>query len=294
MARVPHTSDEGLDLVAYTTAELEELKTRIKGALSSGRLDSWQTNFLTDLKTRIDQFGVNVHLSDKQLGKLVEIVAPPETIRSAPTRPPKPVYANARPRSAPRSGYRKTYRRRRFGYRTRSWLISLVIIAVLAVVPALIDKAPSLDASSLLSLVSLPSKPAAAPRFSKSNITRNDFTITDGDTIRVNGERKGTRLVGFNTPETIQPGCSAERTLGLKAKARLRQLVSKGRLTLERVRCACKPGTEGTNACNHGRSCGVLSVDGRDVGDTLVSEGLAVPFVCGSSRCPPTPKPWCG
>ena len=172
-------------------------------------------------------------------------------------------------------------------------LATLAIVMVVIAIASMFDRGgPSFNGSGLMSTSS--SDPSAAPRYTKSNITRNDFTITDGDTIRVNGERKGTRLVGFNTPETIQPGCSAERTLGLKAKARLRQLVSKGRLTLERVRCACKPGTEGTNACNHGRSCGVLSVDGRDVGDTLVSEGLAVPFVCGSSRCPPTPKPWCG
>ncbi|WP_457939808.1 thermonuclease family protein [Mesorhizobium sp. 10J20-29] len=291
MAGVPDTSDEGLDLVAYTTAELEQLKTRINGALASGRLDSWQTNFLTDLKGRIEQFGVNVRLSDKQLAKLVEIVAPPESLRDIPARSVNLVFASPRPRPVPRSGYRKTYRRRRFGYRTRSWLISLKIIAVLAVVSALVDKAPSLDVSSL---ISTPTQSVKSSKFERSNITRSDFTIIDGDTIRVNGERKGTRLVGFNTPETIQPGCSAERALGLKAKARLRQLVSKGRLSLERIRCACKPGTEGTDACNYGRSCGVLSVDGRDVGDTLVSEGLAVRFVCGSTRCPPTPKPWCG
>jgi endonuclease YncB( thermonuclease family) len=102
------------------------------------------------------------------------------------------------------------------------------------------------------------------------------------------------RLVGFNTPETIEPRCAAERALGQKAKARLRQLVSKGRASVERVRCSCKPGTEGTNACNHGRSCGVLRVDGRDVGDILISEGLAVPFGCGVRSCPPTPRPWCG
>jgi endonuclease YncB( thermonuclease family) len=115
----------------------------------------------------------------------------------------------------------------------------------------------------------------------------NDFTITDGDTIRIKGERKGTRLVGFNTPESIEPGCAAERALGLRAKARLRP-------SLERVRCSCRPGTEGTDACNYGRSRGNLRVDDRDVGEILISEGLAVPFACGATSCPPTPRPWCG
>jgi hypothetical protein len=26
----------------------------------------------------------------------------------------------------------------------------------------------------------------------------------------------------------------------------------------------------------------------------LIEEGLAVPFVCGATRCPRTPRPWCG
>lgn len=57
---------------------------------------------------------------------------------------------------------------------------------------------------------------------------------------------------------------------------------------------SCKPGTEGTDKCNYGRSCGALKVDGKDVGQTLIAEGLAVPFVCGRNGCPPTPSPWCG
>jgi hypothetical protein len=29
------------------------------------------------------------------------------------------------------------------------------------------------------------------------------------------------------------------------------------------------------------------------VGAMLIEEELAVPFVCGSARCPRTPRPWC-
>jgi hypothetical protein len=25
----------------------------------------------------------------------------------------------------------------------------------------------------------------------------------------------------------------------------------------------------------------------------LIAEGLAVPFVCGATSCPKTPRPWC-
>nr|WP_246799165.1 thermonuclease family protein [Rhizobium leguminosarum] len=120
------------------------------------------------------------------------------------------------------------------------------------------------------------------------------FTITDGDTIRLN-DGTPVRLVGFNTPEKFEPRCSAEAALGNRASARLKELVAGARTTeVALVQCACKPGTEGTKKCNYGRSCGTLSVDGRDVGQTLIAEGLAVSFVCGATRCPPTPRPWCG
>ncbi len=44
---------------------------------------------------------------------------------------------------------------------------------------------------------------------------------------------------------------------------------------------------------NYGRDCGTLKSSGRDVGAILMEEGLAVPFVCGATRCPKTPRPWC-
>jgi hypothetical protein len=58
--------------------------------------------------------------------------------------------------------------------------------------------------------------------------------------------------------------------------------------------CArCRPGTEGTPACNYGRHCGSVKAAGRDVGEVPIAEGLAKPFKCGSTHCLPTPKPWC-
>jgi hypothetical protein len=44
---------------------------------------------------------------------------------------------------------------------------------------------------------------------------------------------------------------------------------------------------------NRGRTCGTLKAKGRDVGEILIAEKLAVPFVCGEYRCPRTPRPWC-
>ena len=117
--------------------------------------------------------------------------------------------------------------------------------------------------------------------------------VIDGDTIAVDGRKPNIRLVGFNAPETFVFHCEAGRLLGVQATARLKAIVLLGDLDLELVPCACKPGTEGTMFCNYGRSCGVLKSNGQDVGEILIAEGLAAPFVCGKTRCPKTPRPWC-
>jgi endonuclease YncB( thermonuclease family) len=122
-------------------------------------------------------------------------------------------------------------------------------------------------------------------------IATNEIQIIDADTIHVG--TKSIRLVGFNAPETWKPACPAEQLLGDRAKNRLHELVHRGRLELEMIACSCPTGTEGTPSCNYGRACGTLRSHGRDVGEILIAEGLAVPFVCGATRCPPTPRPWC-
>jgi endonuclease YncB( thermonuclease family) len=114
--------------------------------------------------------------------------------------------------------------------------------------------------------------------------------IVDGDTIRIQGETF--RLVGFDTPETFRAKCPVERELGNRATFRLRQLVAGGGLDLERIACSCRPGTEGTPRCNHGRSCATLRTGGRDVGAVLIAEGLARPYACGRVSCP-RQTGWC-
>lgn len=137
----------------------------------------------------------------------------------------------------------------------------------------------------LLAILSLPT--IAEP------IDPGDIRVIDGDTIRVYHERPDVRLVGFNAPETRRAACDAEAELGARATRRLRDLVRAGNLDFTYVKCSCPPGTEGTFICNYGRECGTLKSGGRDVGTILIEEGLAVPFVCGATRCPKTPRPWC-
>lgn len=83
---------------------------------------------------------------------------------------------------------------------------------------------------------------------------------------------------------------SARRNLGLQAPKRLSALIASEPADLGLV-LLCPD--EGHQACNDGRACGILKVDGVDVGATPIREGLAVPFICGKMRCSPTARPWC-
>lgn len=121
----------------------------------------------------------------------------------------------------------------------------------------------------------------------------SDIKAVDGDTVRFAGDT--IRIVGLNAPETgSRAQCEAERRLGVIAKARLQQIIDRGRARIEIVACSCPPSSIGTKWCNYARPCGILwSGDGVAIADIMISEGMAVEFVCGETRCPPTPKPWC-
>jgi endonuclease YncB( thermonuclease family) len=123
-------------------------------------------------------------------------------------------------------------------------------------------------------------------------IDPGQIRVIDGDTIRIDGQKPDHRLVGFNAPETRRAANETERELGGKATARLRAIVRAGGLDYTLVPCACRTGAEGTPWCNYGRPCGMPRSHGEDVGEILIREGLAVPFVCGEHSWPRTPNPW--
>lgn len=94
--------------------------------------------------------------------------------------------------------------------------------------------------------------------------------VIDGDTVDA-GLDNNIRLTlddgsGFDTPETFRPGCASEARIGQAASNRLREIVRDARdVDLE----------IGSKSCGFGRYCGALRVDGINVGDTLIQEGLA-------------------
>lgn len=98
------------------------------------------------------------------------------------------------------------------------------------------------------------------------------YRAIDGDTLALGNERF--RLTGFDTPETLQARCAAEKAHGLRAKARLAELVKRGPVRLERARGADK----------YGRTLAVLWIGQELASEILIREGLAVPYTKRVSR----------
>lgn len=118
-----------------------------------------------------------------------------------------------------------------------------------------------------------------------------EIEVIDGDTIKARGSSY--RVVGYDTPEVASRGRRVvepdERAVANIATERFQELINSGTLDLNEVPCVCPAGTHGTKACNNGRKCAVLLLNGKNIGDTLIAEELAVPFVCGPTRCPRMP-----
>ncbi|WP_342588883.1 thermonuclease family protein [Neorhizobium tomejilense] len=288
--------------------EIAEMKGRIDEVLSNEILTDWQRRFLSDIRNKISCYGIRTRLSDKQLSMLKRLTQTP-TERSdlgviADNPRPEPHPPSPRGPSRVQRPHRNPFRvsnpfRPRYLLRPpRAFrsvptlgrgltLASLAMVMIVGFIGSFLAPDATTGDTALKNSIVAPQPKASATR------GRSSFSITDGDTIRLDDGTR-VRLVGFNTPEKFEPQCPREAALGNRATERLRELVATATSTdVKLVACACAPGTEGTKKCNHGRSCGTLKVNGRDVGQTLISEGLAVPFVCGANGCPPTPRPWC-
>ena len=95
-------------------------------------------------------------------------------------------------------------------------------------------------------------------------IASGEVYVIDGDTIDIADVRY--RLIGFDTPETYRPECDSERQRGDQATARLRALIDVASEVALNVQ---------QNRDKYGRWLATLEIDGRDVGDILIGEGLA-------------------
>ena len=102
--------------------------------------------------------------------------------------------------------------------------------------------------------------------------------VIDGDTIEDTREDITYRLVNIDTPETgSRARCIAERALGNRATEAARTLISQA------ARLELRP----TGRIDrYGRTIAFVVLDGHDMGETLIAEGLARPW--RGRR-----EPWC-
>ena len=99
--------------------------------------------------------------------------------------------------------------------------------------------------------------------------------VVDGDTFVLDGMH--VRMADIDAPEIGGAKCDYERTLGLKAKSRLAELLNEGPFRLERI---------DRDADRYGRKLRVVTRGGHSLGDDLIKEGLARSWDGGK-------KPWC-
>jgi endonuclease YncB( thermonuclease family) len=95
--------------------------------------------------------------------------------------------------------------------------------------------------------------------------------VIDGDTVKTNDYKASIRLDGIDAPEihkNVKTGykCEEERELGLRAKARLEELLAPPhKVVVERT----------GKFDQYGRRLTRIKSDGKNVNITLVDEGLA-------------------
>jgi endonuclease YncB( thermonuclease family) len=121
-------------------------------------------------------------------------------------------------------------------------------------------------------------------------ISVTEISVVDGDTVAAHGQRY--RMIGYDTPEVVTPRRRVgpdERAVATIAKERFVELLGSGPLDLTEVRCSCSTKKLRDGTCNHHRKCAILSLNGKNIGDTLIAEELAVPYVCAATRCPLMP-----
>ncbi|MHC1548807.1 thermonuclease family protein [Phyllobacterium sp. K27] len=119
------------------------------------------------------------------------------------------------------------------------------------------------------------------------------IVIIDGDTIALpcnpaNGYKRGCaekiRLLDIDAPETSKPSCEKELTTGLAAKERLRELVEKETIAVERS----------GRKDQYRRSLARLKFeDGSDIGSILIAENLALPYRAGAAAKLSRTQHWC-
>jgi micrococcal nuclease len=135
-----------------------------------------------------------------------------------------------------------------------------------------LDSAPT-SSGQEVQVVRGSGEPADAGSPSVASARKDDIFVIDGDTFSMGGQR--IRIAGIDAPETRPPRCMEEARLGLAATQKLRELLASGTVTVS-----------GTTHDKYGRDVREVRVNGQDVGEAMISAGVAREY--GSGR-----RPWC-
>ena len=112
----------------------------------------------------------------------------------------------------------------------------------------------------------------------RGGVVTSRLRVVDGDTLEDMASDITYRLVNIDTPETgSRARCTAERNLGDRATAAARALISQAR----RIELNATGRID-----RYGRTIAFVVIDGQDMGETLMAEGLARPW--RGRR-----EPWC-
>jgi endonuclease YncB( thermonuclease family) len=99
--------------------------------------------------------------------------------------------------------------------------------------------------------------------------------VVDGDTFYLNGAK--VRIADIDAPETHDYHCRSELELGERAARELQALLNSGAVTMTHI---------DRDRDVYGRLLRNVSVNGRDVGETLIADGVARWYRGGR-------RPWC-
>lgn len=158
------------------------------------------------------------------------------------------------------------YRKGHYARQRWSWLAAVMVFGLIATqfnfaVPHFVD-------------ASVASAPVTAS-FSYCKWGGGTNCVVDGDTFYIDGEK--VRIAGIDAPETHPPRCDYEARLGDEATERLHALLNSGAVTMTSI---------DRDRDTYGRLLRNVAVGGRDVGEAMVSAGVAREY--GSGR-----RPWC-
>lgn len=99
--------------------------------------------------------------------------------------------------------------------------------------------------------------------------------VVDGDTFYIGGEK--VRIAGIDAPETHPPRCAYEAKLGNEATEKLHALLNSGAVTMTSIN---------RDRDVYGRLLRNVAVGGQDVGEAMISAGVAREY--GRGR-----RSWC-